>query len=230
MGGATSASASSSDAAAPYIGTLILNGILAGDRDHHRLPALIVPGLILITIWAVIAPSIVVEDQGVIEAFGRSRELVRGNGWNVFGAIVLAFLIVLRAVSIVLGRARRRIGDAPAAVVLAGDRQRARPRRSRRSSRASSSSISAAARRHLMPGLRPPSRADPPRRRPSRSAGGALARAVGELAEQLVERLDLLLAEHGAQPAIDVLDVAGGGFPQLRQPIVGENRIAHPRV
>ena len=27
------------------------------------------------------------------EAFGRSSELVRGNGWQVFGAIVLAFLI-----------------------------------------------------------------------------------------------------------------------------------------
>ena len=49
---------------------------------------MIVPGLILITIWAVVAPSIVVEDKGVFEAFGRSRELVRGNGWKVFVAII----------------------------------------------------------------------------------------------------------------------------------------------
>jgi hypothetical protein len=37
----------------------------------------------------------VVEGAGVIEAFGRSRDLVRGNGWPVFGAIVIAYLIVL---------------------------------------------------------------------------------------------------------------------------------------
>ena len=28
---------------------------------------------------------IVLENRGAIEAFGRSRELVRGHGWNVFG-------------------------------------------------------------------------------------------------------------------------------------------------
>jgi hypothetical protein len=36
-----------------------------------------------------------------MEAFGRSRELVRGNGWNVFGVIVLTILIVI-AISIVV--------------------------------------------------------------------------------------------------------------------------------
>jgi hypothetical protein len=82
-------------AAAPYIGTLILNGILFGIAVAVGLALLIIPGLILITIWAVVAPAIVVEDKGVIDAFGRSRELVRGNGWNVFGVIVLAFLILL---------------------------------------------------------------------------------------------------------------------------------------
>jgi hypothetical protein len=82
-------------AAAPYIVTLILNGILFGIAVAIGLFLLIVPGLILITIWAVVAPAIVVENRGVIEAFGRSRELVRGNGWNVFFVIVLAFLIVI---------------------------------------------------------------------------------------------------------------------------------------
>jgi hypothetical protein len=67
-------------AAAPYVGTLILNGILYAIGVFVGFLALIVPGLILITIWAVVAPSIVVEDKGVFEAFGRSRELVRGNG------------------------------------------------------------------------------------------------------------------------------------------------------
>ena len=51
------------------------------------------------------------EDKGVFEAFGRSRELVRGHGWQVFGAIVLAFLIVF-AVGIVAGIIGASIGDA----------------------------------------------------------------------------------------------------------------------
>jgi hypothetical protein len=83
------------EAAAPYVTTLILNGILYGLAVFLGFLALIVPGLILITIWAVVAPSIVVEGQGIFEAFGRSRDLVRGNGWSVFGVIVVVFLTVL---------------------------------------------------------------------------------------------------------------------------------------
>jgi hypothetical protein len=97
--------------AAPYVGTLILNGILAAIAITIGFALIIVPGLILLTIWAVISPSIVVEDKGVFEAFGRSRELVRGNGWNVFGAIVLAFLIVI-AVGLVAAIIGAAIGDA----------------------------------------------------------------------------------------------------------------------
>jgi hypothetical protein len=97
--------------AAPYVGTLVLNGILAGIAIAIGFVLIIVPGLILLTIWAVIAPSIVIEDKGVFEAFGRSRELVRGNGWQVFGAIVLAFLIVI-AVGLVAAIIGASIGDA----------------------------------------------------------------------------------------------------------------------
>lgn len=95
------------ESAAPYIGTLILNGILAAIGIGIGLALLIVPGLILITIWAVVAPAIVVEGAGVIEAFGRSRDLVRGNGWPVFGAILIAYLIVLGVSFVTAG-----VGDA----------------------------------------------------------------------------------------------------------------------
>jgi hypothetical protein len=81
--------------ATPFIVPLIGAGILAGIGITIGLFLLVVPGLILLTIWAVIAPVIVVEKSGVFAAFSRSRELVRGNGWNVFGAIVVAFLIVI---------------------------------------------------------------------------------------------------------------------------------------
>jgi hypothetical protein len=104
--------------AAPYVGTLILNGILAGIAIVIGFVLIIVPGLILITIWSVISPSIVVEDRGVIDAFGRSRELVRGHGWQVFGAIVLAFLIIV-AVGIVLSIIGAALGDAGLVILRA---------------------------------------------------------------------------------------------------------------
>ena len=47
------------------------------------------PGLILITVWSVIAPVVVLERPPGLGALKRSRELVRGNGWPVFGVIVV---------------------------------------------------------------------------------------------------------------------------------------------
>jgi hypothetical protein len=72
---------------------------------------LIVPGLILLTFWSVVAPVTVLERPGVFAAFSRSWELVKGNGWQVFGVIVLMFLIVLAA-GIVLGIIGAILGDA----------------------------------------------------------------------------------------------------------------------
>ena len=87
-------------AAMPAVGALIINGILWGFGVGIGLVLLIVPGLILMTIWAVAQPAIVVEGRGPVETFGRSRELVRGEGWSVFGTIVLVWLILLAAVLI----------------------------------------------------------------------------------------------------------------------------------
>jgi hypothetical protein len=96
--------------ATPYLGTLILAGILAGIGVTIGFILVIIPGLILLTIWSVISPAIVVEDRGVFEAFGRSRELVRGHGWPVFGAIVLTFLIIV-VVGIIASLIGAAIGD-----------------------------------------------------------------------------------------------------------------------
>jgi hypothetical protein len=76
--------------------------ILAGIAIAVGLILLIVPGLWLITIWAVIIPVIIIERVGALDSFGRSRRLVRGHGWHVFGTLVLVFIIEL-AVDIVLG-------------------------------------------------------------------------------------------------------------------------------
>src|SRR4029079_9387375 len=77
----------------PVLGPLIVAGILAGIGIGIGLILIIVPGLFLLTNWAVIAPVIVIERRGAIDSFGRSRELVRGHGWQVFGVIVVLFIV-----------------------------------------------------------------------------------------------------------------------------------------
>ena len=89
-------------AALPYIWPVAGASILAGIGIAIGLFLLIVPGLFLITIWAVIVPVIVIERSAVLACFGRSRELVRGRGWHVFGTLVLVYLIMV-GVNIVLG-------------------------------------------------------------------------------------------------------------------------------
>lgn len=73
----------------PVAGKLILVGIVAYIGIVIGFILIIIPGLILITIWAVFAPVIVLERPPGLGALGRSRELVRGNGWQVFGVIVV---------------------------------------------------------------------------------------------------------------------------------------------
>lgn len=53
----------------------------------------LIPGLILVAMWAIGVPVLVVEDTGVIEAFGRSRELTKGHRWPIFGALLLLAFI-----------------------------------------------------------------------------------------------------------------------------------------
>ncbi len=79
----------------PKLGAIIVAGILLGLAIGIGLVLLIIPGLFLLTIWVAVIPAIVLENRGIIESFGRSRELVRGHGWNVFGVIVLTFLLLI---------------------------------------------------------------------------------------------------------------------------------------
>ncbi|MQA74052.1 MAG: hypothetical protein GEU88_06895 [Solirubrobacterales bacterium] len=79
--------------AATAIVPLVAMSILWGIGVGIGLFLFIIPGLLLLTIWAVTAPAIVVEGAGVLESFGRSRELVRGNGWRVFWTIVAVWLL-----------------------------------------------------------------------------------------------------------------------------------------
>ena len=78
-----------SSSIAPLIGA----SVLAALGIAFGLVLLIVPGLWLLTIWALIAPVIVVEKRRALDSFGRSRELVRGHGWTVFGIVVITGLL-----------------------------------------------------------------------------------------------------------------------------------------
>lgn len=86
----------------PQLASIIVAGILAVLGIIFGLILLIVPGLVLLTWWILIIPVIVLEERRAGEAFSRSRELVRGHGWGVFGLIVLTILLVI-AFNIVLG-------------------------------------------------------------------------------------------------------------------------------
>lgn len=86
----------------PRLTSIIPAGLIAGIAIAIGLILLIAPGLFLLTIWCLIVPAIVLEGKSAGESFGRSRELVRGNGWNVFGVIVLTILLLI-GFAIVLG-------------------------------------------------------------------------------------------------------------------------------
>jgi hypothetical protein len=93
----------------PVFWPLVAVSILFGLGVGLGFVLLIVPGLFLLVIWSVVAPVTVLERPGVFAAFGRSRTLVRGNGWNVFGVIVLVFLTVV-VVSVAVGIATDSLG------------------------------------------------------------------------------------------------------------------------
>jgi len=88
-------------AAVPVLGQLILVGIVAGIGIVIGFILIIIPGLILLTIWSVAAPVVVLERPGGLRALGRSRELVRGEGWNVF-AVILLMVILVAVISFVV--------------------------------------------------------------------------------------------------------------------------------
>ena len=81
-------------AATPVLGKLIMVGIVAGIGVVIGFVLIIVPGLILITVWSVAAPVVVLERPAGLGALRRSRELVRGSGWQVFGVILLLDILV----------------------------------------------------------------------------------------------------------------------------------------
>ena len=89
-------------AALPFVVPVAVASILAGIGIAIGFVLIIVPGLILLTFWSLIVPSIVIGGEGITGAFSKSWRTVRGYAWHVFGTYVLVFLILI-VFDIVLG-------------------------------------------------------------------------------------------------------------------------------
>jgi hypothetical protein len=86
----------------PRLGPVAAAGLIAAIAIVLGLFLAVVPGLWLLTIWSLLIPVIVLEGARLNEAFGRSRELVRGYAWTVFG-VVLATVAVNILPGLMLG-------------------------------------------------------------------------------------------------------------------------------
>ena len=85
----------------PRLAAATIAGVLAAIGIGIGLVLLVVPGLYLLTIWSMLIPVIVLEGRSAGESFTRSREVVRGNGWSVFGLIIITFLLIAIASAII---------------------------------------------------------------------------------------------------------------------------------
>jgi hypothetical protein len=101
----------------PVLAPLLWTAILVGLGVFAGFLAFIIPGLVLFTWWAVAAPVVVIEDRSATQAMGRSRELVRGHGWQVFSVVIVALLIVV-IVDIALASGAAAISDTRVAFAI----------------------------------------------------------------------------------------------------------------
>lgn len=97
---------------------LLWTAIIVGLGVFLGMIAFIIPGLVLLTQWAVAAPVVVCEVRSPTEAIGRSRTLVHGHGWQVFGVLVVTFLLVVIA-DTALAAAASAISSTNVAVAIA---------------------------------------------------------------------------------------------------------------
>ncbi len=103
---------------------LVALSLLVGLLSTIGLLFLLAPGIWLWGIWAVAVPALIIENYGVAAALTRSKRLVRGTFWRVWGIRALGF-----GISLVLGGALNVVvttiasgvtGDRPAGILGGG--------------------------------------------------------------------------------------------------------------
>jgi hypothetical protein len=88
--------------AADRLGPLAWLAILSGVLLTIAYVLIVIPGIYLTVCWLVAVPVLMFEGLGGFGALRRSRELVRGHWWTIFGAVLVGIVSII-AVSIVLG-------------------------------------------------------------------------------------------------------------------------------
>jgi MFS family permease len=73
----------------PIVGLAIVASLLMG----LGFILLIIPGLILMTMWFVATPACVVEQLGPFRSMKRSSQLTKGHRWKIFGLIFVLLII-----------------------------------------------------------------------------------------------------------------------------------------
>jgi hypothetical protein len=73
----------------PIVGLAIVASLLMG----LGFILLIIPGLILMTMWFVATPACVVEQLGPFQSMKRSSQLTKGHRWKIFGLIFVLLII-----------------------------------------------------------------------------------------------------------------------------------------
>lgn len=81
---------------------LLLLSILLSVVVGAGLFLLIAPGVVLWVMFRVAVPALVIQRTGVLESFGRSRELTSGSRWRLF-LMLLGELLVILIVSFLIG-------------------------------------------------------------------------------------------------------------------------------
>jgi hypothetical protein len=73
--------------------SIVLVGVLSALAIAVGFVLLVIPGFIVLTFLSCGIPALVIEDKRGREALRRSWNLVRGFGWHVFGAFILAAIL-----------------------------------------------------------------------------------------------------------------------------------------
>ena len=114
------------DSVQPVAWSLLLAGLIWVMAAVLGFALLIVPGVIWVTVTLLTPSAITLERRGLVESFGRSRDLVRGHGTTVFGIffalgilLTVAGLLLLGLGSALGGAAGAFIGSWLAAVLTA---------------------------------------------------------------------------------------------------------------
>jgi len=87
----------------PRIGELSIITLGMGIVIAVGFALLLIPGMVLSTMWALTIPVAVLEDRGLRESLARSSQLTKGHRWRIFLIYVLIIVLVYIASLLVQG-------------------------------------------------------------------------------------------------------------------------------